>query len=172
MILLTFWRNWLHPQIRNPTRMPTEKLYSVHSTLSPSDIRPHIANHHWKLWNNEYVNKPHGSTCQQYFPQITQDYHTQKQKSISLFRLRTGHCKLNSHLFTLGLHPTGMCEHCHVQEAASHYLTNCPAFQPQRLELQQATNKLGIWFDLSLLFTHKDTSELIETFIRDTGKQI
>jgi len=114
---------------------------TAHSTLNPSDVCPLIANHCLKLWNNEHVNNPHGSTYKQYFPQITQDYHTQQQKLISLFRLRTGHCKLNSYLFSLGLHPTGMCEHCHVQETVSHCLTNCPEFQPQSLKLQQATNK-------------------------------
>ena len=140
----------------------------VHSTLNLSNLCPLIANHCLKLWNNEYVNNPRGSTYKQYFPHITQNYHKQKQKSISLFRLRTGHYKLNSHLFTLGLHPTGMCEHCHVQKTVSHYFTIFPAFQLPRLKLQQAKNKLGIRFDMSTLSTNKDTAESIETFIKDT----
>jgi len=88
---------------------------------------------------------------------------------VSLFRLRTGHCRLNSHLFTLGLHRTVMCEHCHVPETVSHFLINCPAFQPQRLKLHQATTMLGIQFNLSTFLT-QDTAKLIETFVKETGK--
>jgi len=144
----------------------------VRSSLIPSDINPLIAYHCLKVWNNGYVNDPHGSTYKTYFPQITPDYRTQKQKSISLFRLRTGHCRLSSHLFSLGLHPTGMCEHCHVQETVTHFLTTRPAFQQQRLILQKATNELSLPFDMSTLLTHRDTAPLIESFIRDTGKEI
>jgi len=144
----------------------------VHSSLNPSGINPLIADHCLKVWNNEYVNNPHGSTYKTYFPQITQDYRTQKQISISLFRLRTGHCRLNSHLFSLGLHPTGLCEHCHLQETVTHFLTTCPAFQQQRLILQKATNELGLPFDMSTLLTRKDTAPLIEIFIRATWKEI
>ena len=49
----------------------------VRSSLNPSDINPLIADHCLKVWNNEYVNNPHGSTYKTYFPQITQDYRTQ-----------------------------------------------------------------------------------------------
>ena len=93
-----------------------------------------------------------------------------KTKIHLVFRLRIGHCKLNSHIFTLGHHPAGMW--WHFQETVNHYLSNWPAFQPQRLKLQKATNKLGIRFGLSTLLTHEDTAELIETYIRDTGKHI
>jgi len=106
-----------------------------------------------------HVGNPRCSAYEKYFPQITHDwlsrmtdYHAwmiitqQKQNSISLFRLRTGHCKLNSHRFTLGLHPTVLWKHCHVQEIVSHYLTHSPVFQPQRLKLQQAMNRIGITY--------------------------
>jgi len=68
------------------------------------------------------------------------------QKPICIFRLRTGHCnvKLNNHLFTLVLHPTGLCDYCHTWDTVIHFLTTCPAFLAQRLEFKQATNKLGI----------------------------
>ena len=66
------------------TDMPAHQKI-VHSSLNPSHINPLIADHCLKVWNNEYVNNPNGSTYKTYFPQITQDYRTQKQRSISLF---------------------------------------------------------------------------------------
>jgi len=65
-----------------------------------------------------------------------------------------------------------MCEHCHVQEAVTHFLTTCPACQQQRLILEKATNELGLPFDMSTLLTNEDTAPLIEMFIRATGKEI
>ena len=122
---------------------------TIHSTLNPWDMCPIIANLCLKLWNNEYVNNPRSSTHKQYFPQITQDYHTHKIHFA--FSTQTGHCKFNSTFSPLDSIPPECVNIATCRKQSSHYLTNCPTFQPLRLKLQQATNKLGIRFDLSTL---------------------
>jgi len=49
-----------------------------------------------------------------------------------LFRLRTGHCRLNSHLHRLGLHPTSNCEQCQDPETVAHFLFVCTTYQSER----------------------------------------
>ena len=56
-----------------------------------------------------------------------------KQDCKSLVEIVTGHCKLNSHLFKIGLHPTGLCL-CSMQrwETVSHFLCECPVYAEAR----------------------------------------
>ena len=52
--------------------------------------------------------------------------------SPTLFRLRTGHYKLNNHLHKIGLHSSGLCSSCFVPEDVEHVLLYCPRYSIPR----------------------------------------
>ena len=47
-------------------------------------------------------------------------------KEVLINRLRLGACRLNAHLFKIGVHVDGLCEDCDALETISHYLLECP----------------------------------------------
>jgi hypothetical protein len=50
--------------------------------------------------------------------------------------LITGHCKLNSHLHKMGLHPEPKCERCHLEaETAEHFICRCPCRTQLRIRI-------------------------------------
>ncbi|CAH0712851.1 unnamed protein product, partial [Brenthis ino] len=56
-----------------------------------------------------------------------------KYKTSAVTRILTGHCKLNKHMFTLGLSQTAMCRLCHeTEETAMHILCSCGPLMHRR----------------------------------------
>ena len=52
--------------------------------------------------------------------------HRIRSKEVLINRLRLGACRLNAHLFKIGVHVDGSCEYCGAAETISHYLFECP----------------------------------------------
>jgi len=48
-----------------------------------------------------------------------------RKEQVIIRRLRIGHSNLNSTLWIIGKHPTGMCEQCQEAETVEHVLTKC-----------------------------------------------
>ena len=60
----------------------------------------------------------------------TQITHLQnKHKQTILYRLRTGHNRLNMHLHKIGLHNPGLCDFCKEPETVKQYLFDCLKYQ-------------------------------------------
>ena len=66
---------------------------------------------------------------------------TRKQQ-VTIFRLRTGHCRLLSHLYKLKLSHTDECRRSTAPQTPEHILQNCPLFDEPR----QATWPEGLDF--------------------------
>jgi len=119
---------------------------------------------------HQYASDHNGSAYKTLFPQITKDDQMYKYNSISLFRLWTGHWRLNSHFFRLGLHSSGLCDQCNIPETENHFITACSKFQSQSAKLRKGTDKPGLHFEITSLLTNKTSIQLIETFLKETGK--
>ena len=58
----------------------------------------------------------------------------ERQHQTSIYRLRTGHCCLRSHLHRIGVKQSPLCE-CGVNQTPYHILQDCPLLQAERLRV-------------------------------------
>ena len=58
----------------------------------------------------------------------------ERQHQTSIYRLRTGHCCLRSHLHRIGVKQSPLCE-CRVNQTPYHILQDCPLLQAERLRV-------------------------------------
>ena len=52
-----------------------------------------------------------------------------------IFRLRTGHCGLNSHLKRIGVKPSALCPCGEADQTPQHLLQSCPLYQRERSQI-------------------------------------
>src|SRR6218665_1653294 len=113
---------------------PLHKEATSHSTIDIvvsmelKDAYNDIDNYIADLWQKDYDSQTTGLHYRTLVPmvnnkiKILNKYKRSKERLIT--RLRLGHCRLN-HLFKIGQHPTGKCEHCNTQETITHFLFEC-----------------------------------------------
>jgi len=92
--------------------------------------------------------------------------------SPQLLRLCTGHCRFNSHLHRLGLHPTSNCEQCQVPETVAHFLFVCTTYHSERIKLKRTMESLNIDFILLSVLSDDQAAMHVEEFLRISGRQI
>jgi len=63
-----------------------------------------------------------------------------------IFRLCTGHCKLNHHLSRIGLHRDGLCGQCEIPETVEHMIEVCPKYLTARKRLKTCTQSIWYFF--------------------------
>ena len=83
-----------------------------------------------------------------------------RQKEVMISRLRLGKCKLNSYLYKIKCHPTGLCDSCKVPETIEHLLLNCQSSNLCVL-LQDNCNRLGVTMDLKSILSSDELTDLI-----------
>jgi hypothetical protein len=59
-------------------------------------------------------------------------YQLDRKQQVTIFRLRTGHCQLLSHLYRLKISPTDQCPCGTGTQTADHILQTCPTFDTLR----------------------------------------
>jgi len=82
----------------------------------------------------------------------------------TLFRLRTGHCKLHLQFFRLGLHPDGLCDACQTPETVAHFLLICPKYQAQRETLLANLHKIGFNVTTADILRNPEASRHVQNF--------
>ena len=87
------------------TKEPQHDLPNSDMHLSISDIKLITKDHCFSLWQQQYVSNSTALKYKNLFPSITD---RNSASSPFLFRLQTGHCKLNAHMHRIGLHSTGL----------------------------------------------------------------
>ncbi|KAK7109255.1 hypothetical protein V1264_013328 [Littorina saxatilis] len=60
--------------------------------------------------------------------------HLQRQQKTTIFRLRTGHCRLRAHLYRLGVSHTPDCSCETGPQTPEHILQSCPLYQDARTQ--------------------------------------
>jgi len=98
----------------------------------------------------KYVSNAKCSAYKTIFPQITQDNQTHKHDSISIFRLRIGHCWLNIfhyYLFTFGHHPRDCVIIVKPRKQSVKFVTICSTYLSRALKPKYPADKLGVQLD-------------------------
>ena len=107
-------------------------------------------------WNREYLKIPTGQHFKNFFPTVFQadnlgDKPTRYHRIV--FRLRTGHCRLNQHLFKIGVTDSPLCNYCKSEETVSHFLMFCSKFRFERRLITKAVRAHAISFTLKNILT-------------------
>jgi hypothetical protein len=83
-----------------------------------------------------------------------------RQKEITMTRLRFGKNTLNYYLNKMKIHADGMCNHCIVPEDTAHYLMNCPASGLSEVIKTECENQ-NIDFRIEEVLNREETLEKI-----------
>ena len=147
------------------------RVKNTNNTLPYPDMCQHLSDFCEKLWNDYYRQCLTGTDYKCLFPAIHRATSSESD-STQLFRLRSGHCRLTSHLHCLGLHPTGNCKQCQVPETVSHFLFACTTYHSERIKPKRTMESLNIDFALLSVLSDDQATKHVEEFIRTTGRQI
>ena len=91
-----------------------------------------------------------------------------KHMEIILYRLRTGHNRLNMHLHKLGLHISGLCDFCEEPEIVKQYLLNCIKYQHLQENLINFAMKNNIKLTIEYILKNRDMFPLIYDYVLRT----
>ena len=89
-----------------------------------------------------------------------------------IYRLKTGHNRLNMHLHKLGLHNSGLCDFCEEPETVKHYLLDCLKYQQYQENLIDFAVKNNIKLTIESILKNGDMFPLIYDYVLKTKKEI
>lgn len=95
-----------------------------------------------------------------------------RKEEVILFRLRTGHARLNYHLHSIGCHPDGQCEECDCNETVEHFLIECEQYENQRHHFITIANERGHDWTMNNILLNPDIIPYVVDFVRATGRLI
>jgi len=107
-----------------------------------------------------------------YFRRRKEDLRLVLTDTATLFRLRTGYCKLHLHLFRLGLHQDGLCDVCHTPETVAHFLLGCPQYHAQRVILLANLRKIGVNVNTAEILGNPEASCHVLRFVGATNRTL
>ena len=143
------------------------------SRLSKEEAKTMVWKYCRSRWESIYANTGNESKYKTFWPSATRnqfDGNISRKYSSILFRINTGHCKLNEHLHKIGCHHNGLCEDCNIPESLEHYFLNCPKYSVWRTELIKSAEKHSIEKTLPELFKNPYTRFLLVEFVLMTGR--
>ena len=98
--------------------------------ISKGDAKILVKQHGMELWQDNYNGNSKGSHYKIFQLSVWQslpDSSNRFENSV-LFRLRSGHCRLNNHLYKIGVNDSPDCPLCRVRETVEHLLISCPQY--------------------------------------------
>jgi ribonuclease HI len=99
------------------------RMEQTNHPVSYSEAKTLVKRQYKTLWTNQH-NPPSEDQMQ----------HLQRHQQTTLFRLRTGHCRLRAHMYRLGLSHTPDCSCETGPQTPEHVLQSCPFFQEARTQ--------------------------------------
>ena len=121
-------------------------------------------------WQDEYTNSGTGNHFKQFHDsvRITPTDGRLRFQQTTLFRLKTGHCRLSAHLSRIGICEEAMCNICNTPETVEHFLLHCSKFTDERLCLLQKATEIGVTPNLYNLLTDDRIFVYVTKYVRDT----
>ena len=93
--------------------------------------------------------------------------HIERADQVVIFRLRTGHCQLLSHLYKLKISHTNECPCGTDIQTVEHYLKHCPTFLEQRREIWSRDVELT-----EMLWGSAADLRLTASYVKRTGLKV
>ena len=108
-------------------------------TLTPCDLRAvtkTLCSKAKVKWINEWDSDERGRSMYSFLPKPNRNdpiNSLPRKAQSAIFQMRTGHCRLNSHLSRIKRNHSPMCRHCKLAiETVDHFLFECPALTGER----------------------------------------
>ena len=89
-----------------------------------------------------------------------------------IYRLRTGHNRLNMHLYKIALHNSGLCDFCGEAETVKHYLLDCLKYQQFQQNLTDFAVKNNIKLTIEFILKNGDFFPIIYDYVLKTKREI
>ena len=133
----------------------SETIVTQKFTISKTEAKTEIKQYCMKLWEDQYQAETRGSQYKMFQPSIKQNGTPSSDRTATsvILRLRSGHCRLNSHLYRIGTKESPNCGHCQTQETVEHFLISCPQYESQRTDLKGTARLLNVPLTLHTLLT-------------------
>jgi ribonuclease HI len=147
----------------------------INIPLNLNEINKEILIHFQSYWKTIYNNNNKGiffRTIETDFDKIQPINMTNRHMEKTIFRLKTGHCLLNSHLHRIGLHDSGFCEFCNEPETVKHYLLDCLNYQNYQEEIISYAHKYNILISIESILNNKTMYPVIYNYVIQTKRTI
>ena len=151
------------------------ELIQIQVPINRSEINKEIQLKYQIIWERQYNLNNKG----QFFKLIEPDVKNiqiinlqNKHMETIIYRLKTGHNRLNMHLHKLGLHDSGLCDFCEEPETVKHYLLDCLKYQHYQENLVDFANKNNVKLTIESILKNRDMFPLIYDYVLKTKKEI
>ena len=127
-----------------------------------------------KLWQDYYNGSSKGSHYKIFRTSVWQSVPVSSNRfeTSVLFRLRSGHCRLNNNLYKIGIKDSPDCALCRIPETVEHFLISCPQYSTRRSTLEDTARLANISFTLQNVLTEPELVIQTVIFIRQCGRQV
>ena len=129
-----------------------------------SDLNKMAVKYCTSKWQNIWNSENRGRHLFSIVPTVSRSPHyicrINRHKETVVTRLLVGKCRLNYYMHIMGLHHTGLCDYCRVNETIEHYLTECPASGPHNALLKICGQK-NIPMSIQHIFSHMELFDVI-----------
>ena len=142
--------------------------------ISKVEARNTIKHHCLKLWDEEYQSIEKRSHYKMFQPSVLEILPPTSDRFMDsmLFRLRTGHCRLNYHLHRIGTKDSPDCDYCGMPETVAHFLTICSQFTHQRSFVISKVQELNMPFTARSLLTEPILQPYVKAYVALCRKQL
>ena len=150
-------------------------MIQIQIPINRSEINKEIQSKYQIMWETQYNTINKGQFFKSIEPNVKniQIINMQnKHMEMILYRLGTGHNRLNMHLHKLGLHNSGLCNFCEEPETVKHYLLDCIKYQHLQENLINFAMKNNIKLTIESILKNKDMFPLIYDYVLKTQKEI
>jgi ribonuclease HI len=176
--------SWIpsHINIKEHDKVDQIAKFTTHSEtiqlkipLNKNEINTTIHQNYKLAWKTEYSLSPKGQffrTTEKDFDKILPLQLQNRHMETTIYRLRTGHCNLNSHLHKIGLHDSGLCDFCEEPETVKHYILDCLEFQQYQEKIIHFALQNKIKITIDYILKNKIFYPIIYEYVLKTKKKI
>ena len=137
---------------------------SIVMEATKEEMRQVIKSNCVEQWKAHFQNALSGAQYKLLFKEVCSTVSTTNFSQV-LFRIWTGHCRLNYHLFRLQLHNSGNCNYCDERETTMHYIMHCKLYDEHRLSLRRAVSNCGVQWCYASILTDPKTLPYVTEYI-------
>ena len=145
---------------------------ALREDLPLRDVNALVRRHCRRIWDDEYQRDDRGSHYKLFQGSVVDSVPLPENRLYQriLFRLQSGHCRLNSHLHRIKCAVSPDCELCHCPETVRHFLIDCPKYQFYRRFLAKACRNSGTPFTMKNLLTLRNLTTHVGEFVQSCDR--
>ena len=143
--------------------------------LNKCEINNEIHFKYNSIWKAQYNMNNKGKFFKSIEPDFEKIYPISlknRHMETTIYRLRSGHNLLNSHLHKIGLHNSGLCDFCEELETVKHYLLDCLKYQQYQEDIVNFAVKNHIKLSVDCILKNEKFFPTIYNYVINTQRKI